>query len=88
MLMKWSKVAFPDLSFTTAFLVSEQREIRVSDVLVYASGQLTPSNLKEDCAFYCMKSYNQVVITHAFNPSTQEAEAGGFLSSRPAWSTE
>jgi hypothetical protein len=27
-------------------------------------------------------------MTHAFNPSTREAEAGGFLSSRPAWSTE
>jgi hypothetical protein len=26
------------------------------------------------------------VVVHAFNPSTQEAEAGGFLSSRPAWS--
>jgi hypothetical protein len=25
---------------------------------------------------------------HAFNPSTWEAEAVGFLSSRPAWSTE
>jgi hypothetical protein len=24
------------------------------------------------------------VVAHAFNPSTQEAEAGGFLSSRPA----
>ena len=24
----------------------------------------------------------------AFNPSTWEAEAGGFLSLRPAWSTE
>jgi hypothetical protein len=28
------------------------------------------------------------VAAHAFNPSTQEAEAGGFLSSRRAWSTE
>ena len=28
------------------------------------------------------------VVAHAFNSSTQEAEAGGFLSSRPAWSTE
>jgi hypothetical protein len=28
------------------------------------------------------------VVMHAFNPSTWEAEAGGFLSSRPAWSTE
>jgi hypothetical protein len=29
-----------------------------------------------------------VVVAHAFNPSTWEAETGGFLSSRPAWSTE
>jgi hypothetical protein len=28
------------------------------------------------------------VVAHAFNPSTREAEAGGSLSSRPAWSTE
>jgi hypothetical protein len=28
------------------------------------------------------------VVAHAFNPSTREAEAGRFLSSRPAWSTE
>jgi hypothetical protein len=28
------------------------------------------------------------VVAHAFNPSTWEAEVGGFLSSRPAWSTE
>jgi hypothetical protein len=28
------------------------------------------------------------MVAHAFNPSTWEAEAGGFLSSRPAWSTK
>jgi hypothetical protein len=28
------------------------------------------------------------MVAHAFNPSAQEAEAGGFLSSRPAWSTK
>jgi hypothetical protein len=28
------------------------------------------------------------VVAHAFNPSTWEAEAGEFLSSRPAWSTK
>jgi hypothetical protein len=28
------------------------------------------------------------VVAHAFNPSTWEAEAERFLSSRPAWSTE
>jgi hypothetical protein len=29
-----------------------------------------------------------VVVAHTFNTSTWEAKAGGFLSSRPAWSTE
>ena len=31
---------------------------------------------------------SQAVSAHAFNPSTWEEEAGGFLSSRPAWSTK
>ena len=31
---------------------------------------------------------NRAVGAHAFNPSTWEAEAGGFLSSRPTWSTK
>jgi major histocompatibility complex class I len=31
---------------------------------------------------------SQAVAAHTFNPSIWEAEAGGFLSSRPAWSTE
>jgi hypothetical protein len=26
------------------------------------------------------------MVAHAFNPRTREAEAGGFLSSRPVWS--
>jgi major histocompatibility complex class I len=28
------------------------------------------------------------VVVHAFHSSTREAEAGGSLSSRPAWSTK
>jgi hypothetical protein len=28
------------------------------------------------------------VVVHTFNPSTPEAEAGGFLSSRPARATQ
>jgi hypothetical protein len=31
--------------------------------------------------------FRRAVVAHAFNPSTWEAEADGFLSSRPAWST-
>jgi hypothetical protein len=30
----------------------------------------------------------RALVAHAFNISTWEAEAGGFLSSRTAWSTE
>jgi hypothetical protein len=33
------------------------------------------------------KVKSRAVVAHAFNPSTWEAEAGRFLSSRPAWST-
>jgi hypothetical protein len=33
-------------------------------------------------------SSRQVVVAHTFNPSIREAEAGRFLSSRPAWSTK
>ena len=31
---------------------------------------------------------SRAVVVHIFNPSTWQAEAGKFLSSRPAWSTE
>jgi hypothetical protein len=34
------------------------------------------------------KSHHEALVVHAFDPSTWEAEAGRFLSSRPAWSTE
>jgi hypothetical protein len=30
----------------------------------------------------------RAVVGRAFNPSTWEAKVGGFLSSRPAWSTK
>ena len=40
----------------------------------------TPSTLKN--------KKQRGVVAQAFNPSTREAEAGGFLSLRPAWSTE
>jgi hypothetical protein len=34
------------------------------------------------------RTKSQAVVAYAFNASTGEAEAGGFLSSRLAWSTE
>jgi hypothetical protein len=32
--------------------------------------------------------HSRAVVAHAFNPSSWDAEAGGFLSLRPAWSTK
>ena len=32
--------------------------------------------------------FSRAVVVQVFNPSTLEAEAGGFLNSRPAWSTQ
>jgi hypothetical protein len=43
-------------------------------------------NLLKNYFKICLKQLG--VVAHVFNPSTQEAEAGGFLSSRPAWSTK
>jgi hypothetical protein len=38
---------------------------------------------------FLLKGYcSPGIVVHTFNPSTWEAEAGGFLSSRPAWSTK
>jgi hypothetical protein len=38
--------------------------------------------------FLIKKNKGWAMVAHAFNPSTWEAEAGWFLSSRPAWSTK
>jgi hypothetical protein len=51
------------------------------------------SNKGRDLDLYVMallkvRTCSQGVVAHTFNPSTWEAEAGGFLSLRPAWSTE
>jgi hypothetical protein len=45
---------------------------------------------KKKMEIFCAKSNGKgwAVVVHTFNPSTWEAEAGGSLRSRPAWSTE
>jgi hypothetical protein len=49
----------------------------------------TQSNLeRKGVIWFILPCDRPDVVAHAFNPSTWEAEAGGSLSSRPAWSTE
>jgi hypothetical protein len=45
---------------------------------------LLGGGLKEKLKVGC----SLAVVAHSFNPSTWEAEAGRFLSSRPSWSAE
>jgi hypothetical protein len=51
-------------------------------------------NLKQEMHHFKHKHASKKIVfklgmvAYAFNPSTGEAEAGGFLSSRPAWSAE
>jgi hypothetical protein len=49
-------------------------------------GQVLNTGIFVLCLFF--KTSEPGMVAHAFNPSTREAEAGGFLSSRPAWSTK
>jgi hypothetical protein len=61
-----------------------------SKVLSHSSTTLLPFSYKVAHTKYLNKCYicELGVVVYAFNPSTWEAEAGGFLSSRPAWFTE
>jgi hypothetical protein len=59
------------------------QDLEEQSVLLTAESSLQPHlffNKKQKQAW--------AVVAHAFNPSTREAEAGGFLSSRPTWSTK
>jgi hypothetical protein len=66
----------------------------LKDVIVFRCYDKNPqnSNYKEKRFIVLLIiqdiSVHQAVVAHAFNPSTWEAEAGRFLSSRPVWSTE
>jgi hypothetical protein len=55
-----------------------------------ASMEISVKNSQKAKNKYTIRSryMSCAVVAHAFNPSTREAEAGRFLSSRPAWSTK
>jgi hypothetical protein len=68
----------------------------LNDVFLNLEGEPSTKQGKTVCILHKSNLYKAMyqnsvcdsVVVHAFNLSTWEAEAGGFLSSRPAWSTE
>jgi hypothetical protein len=72
-----------------AELVSQGREKgREREIWKRSGGILNGSRLRRRMKGCRWEVTIRAVVVHTFNPSTWEAEAGGFLSSRPAWSTE
>jgi hypothetical protein len=57
--------------------------------LLFHLGLIGNPNQERKCYTSGIRStYLPGEVAQAFNPRTREAEAGGHLSSRPAWSTE
>jgi hypothetical protein len=57
----------------------------ISQNLICKKGKHQHGVMSQECKNICLKPG---VVARAFNPSTWEAKTGGFLSLRPAWSTE
>jgi hypothetical protein len=65
------------------------KENTLSNYFQVVKGTVVRTDLKELEKPHLKKERSsQAVLAHAFNPGPQEAEAGEFISSRPAWSTE
>jgi hypothetical protein len=64
--------------------------IEIKDFVLKEQGQKKKKRKKEKKEKERKKRKRKELgmVVHAFNPSTLEAEAGRFLSSRPAWSTK
>jgi hypothetical protein len=61
--------------------------------LPFMKNSRTTPNAKKETSnavreLFLQKTSPPGVVAHAFSPSTREAEAGGFLSLRPVWSTK
>jgi hypothetical protein len=63
-------------TFTQAYIQSGKTPMLVKSKYIFKKQQQQQQN------------NSRALVAHAFNPSTWEAEAGRFLSSRPVWSTE
>jgi hypothetical protein len=68
-------------TLNTHFKLSNNKDVFTLDI-----SQKSKKKYKD--VFKIFKKISQEVVVHTFNSSTWEVEAGEFLSSRPAWSTE
>jgi hypothetical protein len=76
----WTETSTP----TTSFKPTSEGELKFSylkSIIICRLSTIPETPAKED-------TEGLAVVAHAFNPSTWEAKAGRFLSSRLAWSTE
>ena len=70
------------LVFSSSFVVSN------TELRALLAGKWTHMNMCVLQTTTTKPNKPPCLMANAFNSSTREAEAGGFLSSRPAWSTE
>ena len=97
MLYHLSHLPPPDLIFKKAHWISNWDSRCISVLSLVLKSELR-HNLDISNVYMLFKSMryklvlklirSRAVVSNAFNPSTWEAEAGGFLSSRPQWSTK
>jgi hypothetical protein len=75
---------------TTHMVVVHKHNFIQKEILLWTP--LAPDthvvNIQAEHPYTLKKKKSPGVVAHTFNPSTREAEGGGFLSSRPAWSTK
>jgi hypothetical protein len=74
------------LVFMVLLSVTERKDVKIPDgICIYFSCVLKVCSLRWA---HNICNSEPGVVAHTFNPSTWEAEAGIFLSLRPAWPTE
>jgi hypothetical protein len=80
---------------TTTLEINLECPQKIRNRFTWRPSYTTLGNIPKRCSIllhenmYILKNQlSHRVVVHVFNPSAWEAEAGGFLSSRPAWSTE
>jgi hypothetical protein len=77
---------FPALGCTPEICYSRNIHVRLPFTIPATSGTSSDNQMVKGQLKNTINSW--AVVAHAFNPSTWEAETGGFLSSMAGWSTE